>query len=547
LFTCSQDASTVGTSGLVWLFLSYGYVLYYGSNLISEGSELLLLVPELAGLVGGIVLPLLGAVPDGAIILCSGLGADAQTTLSVGVGALAGSTVMLLTVPFAMSIYAGRVDMERGQPNYFGRPKLTQRGLSLKELQHTGVTITQAVSHSGVIMMLTTVPYFLIQIPASFLRGTSTSHVAHGEHWWSLAGLMICLTGLVLYLALQLHASRTGELRANRTAAVKKLLQKGAVSLSGAVAANVGAMERRLAVEAATEYQTLKHNGNDDSKFPPPAVNKYLKEILSDAFYSYDKDNNGTLEAHECFVFFRDFHESILEDDMLKIFEKYDVDGSGALNLDEFIGLAYSLIKAQGEGVARPTSIRQQIAQTAFAEDDDEEEEIPADFTTLSPDKQQAAIKKRAFIMLACGTGLILMFSDPMVEVMQEIATRVGLSGFYVSFVLAPLASNASEVISSMYYASKKTRKTIAVSLSTLCGAAALNNTFCLSVFFLLIFFRGLAWQYSAETISIIVVEMIMGLIVQRKYLTMLHACFILSIFPLSLLLVATLEHFGFD
>lgn len=68
--------------------------------MISEGSELLLLVPSLAGLVGGVVLPLLGAVPDGAIILFSGLGdyETAQETLSVGVGALAGSTIMLLTV-----------------------------------------------------------------------------------------------------------------------------------------------------------------------------------------------------------------------------------------------------------------------------------------------------------------------------------------------------------------------------------------------------------------------------------------------------------------
>lgn len=45
--------------------MSYGYVLYYASNLIGEGSELLLLVPSMAGLVGGVVLPLLGAVPDG--------------------------------------------------------------------------------------------------------------------------------------------------------------------------------------------------------------------------------------------------------------------------------------------------------------------------------------------------------------------------------------------------------------------------------------------------------------------------------------------------
>ena len=62
------DPADVGTTGLIWLFFSYGYALFYSANLIGEGSELLLLVPSMAGLVGGVVLPLLGAVPDGGTI-----------------------------------------------------------------------------------------------------------------------------------------------------------------------------------------------------------------------------------------------------------------------------------------------------------------------------------------------------------------------------------------------------------------------------------------------------------------------------------------------
>lgn len=68
-----------------------------------------------------LVLPILGAVPDGAIVLFSGLGTreKAQKQLSVGVGALAGSTIMLLTLPWAASIYGGRVNInENGRCNY---------------------------------------------------------------------------------------------------------------------------------------------------------------------------------------------------------------------------------------------------------------------------------------------------------------------------------------------------------------------------------------------------------------------------------------------
>ena len=125
------------------LAMSTFFLFTQASNLISDGSEILLLVPALAGVVGSVVLPVLGAVPDGAIVLFSGMGEDAQNQLTVGVGALgksaigrtslllptlgvfilcwvdmththhtAGSTVMLLTLPWFLSIIGGRVNLD---------------------------------------------------------------------------------------------------------------------------------------------------------------------------------------------------------------------------------------------------------------------------------------------------------------------------------------------------------------------------------------------------------------------------------------------------
>lgn len=548
----SQEPSEVGLTGLFWLFLSYGYVLYKASALISEGSELLLLVPSMAGLVGGVVLPLLGAVPDGAIILFSGLGdlKSAQETLSVGVGALAGSTIMLLTVPFALSVYGGRVDLvgpKKDKPNYLGKPKLTEKSSMLAGLTETGVALTEAVQHGGILMVVTLVPYFLIQVPAFFLHGPK-AEISRGEHWWSLSGLVICLAGLTLYMHLQLQISRDGQDRDKRMAVMKKVLKKGAMSLFGAVAESVREQERLLAADAASEYQSL----SQQKDYPPPAIASYLKEVLADAFRTYDNNQDGELDKHETKVFFNDFHETISEEEMDELFTKYDTDQSGFISLDEFIGLAYALIKSQEKGKKRNSAPSHRagatsdaLAESAFS--DVEQEEVPEEFTDLSPDKQQAAIKSRAFWMLLAGAVLVVLFSDPMVDVMQEIAVRAHMSPFYVSFILAPLASNASEVISSMYYAGKKTGKTITVSLSTLEGAACMNNTFCLSIFMGLIFFRGLAWQYTAETISIIFVEIVVAILVQSKYMTFLRGMLVLGLFPLSIAVVAGLEAIGFD
>ena len=74
-------------TGTTFLMVSYGYILLQGANLISDGSELLMEVLD-PGIIGGLVLPVLGAVPDAVIILMSGLGGtveEAQEQVKNGV------------------------------------------------------------------------------------------------------------------------------------------------------------------------------------------------------------------------------------------------------------------------------------------------------------------------------------------------------------------------------------------------------------------------------------------------------------------------------
>jgi Ca2+/Na+ antiporter len=415
--------------------------------------------------------------------LFSGLGSldEAQETLSIGVGALAGSTIMLLTVPWGLSVFAGRADLVNGKPSYTKKPKLTPKESIKEELSETGVAISDEVKQAGVVMAFTTLPYFLIQIPALFLHGP-TEEVAEGEHWWSLGAFLVCLAGLFYYMRLQLQFSAQGQDKDKRIAITKKILMEGKLSLAGALQGTFEPAEIYGTGNSAGEYQSIM-DSDESLPLPPPEVADYLKEILLDAFKAYDKDQSGRLEKGELRLFFKDFHENIGEKDIDSLLQKADNDGDGTISFDEFIGLAYNLIACHGElekskETQRVSEARMELVEGIWNEDNEEEEEIPEDFTDLSPADQQRAIKWRAFRMLLLGTVVVVYFSDPMVDVMQEIAIRANLSPFYVSFVLAPLASNASEVIASMYYASKKTRKTMSVSLSALEGAASMNNTF---------------------------------------------------------------------
>lgn len=205
----------------------YAFFLYQGSHFISDGSELLLLIPSIAGIVGSVVLPVLGAVPDGAIVLFSGLGPDAQQQLNIGVGALAGSSVMLITLPWAMCILAGRVDLDKnGNPQYkkpAGAPKGWSKLTPNAGLYHTlfksGIVINKPMKTNAVILMLTAIAYLLIQIPAFAFgcgkgqdceRGSICIHYWAGKRWsmqeWpklaSINSVSSCLVNLTLHFCL---------------------------------------------------------------------------------------------------------------------------------------------------------------------------------------------------------------------------------------------------------------------------------------------------------------------------------------------------------
>ena len=139
----------------------YGLILFNASNMLSDGSELLLLVPSISGIVGSVVLPILGAVPDGAIMLFSGLGPDAQEQLTVGVGTLAGSTIMLLTIPWGLSIFMGAVPLDANGTAAYSRRK--EKGTDWKVM---GVTPDSTIRSNAYIMVGTALIYLVIQGPA---------------------------------------------------------------------------------------------------------------------------------------------------------------------------------------------------------------------------------------------------------------------------------------------------------------------------------------------------------------------------------------------
>jgi len=67
-------AGFAGDVQLITLIAGYVFILCKASGWVGEGSELLLLIPSVSGIVGSVVLPIAGQLPDAAVVLFSGMG-----------------------------------------------------------------------------------------------------------------------------------------------------------------------------------------------------------------------------------------------------------------------------------------------------------------------------------------------------------------------------------------------------------------------------------------------------------------------------------------
>jgi len=74
------------------------------------------------------------------------------------------------------------------------------------------------------------------------------------------------------------------------------------------------------------------------------------------------------------------------------------------------------------------------------------------------------------------GTAIVAFFSDPMVDVITELGVYLSIPVFYISFVITPFCSNASELIASIVFAAKKTVTSSSMTYSQLYGATTMNN-----------------------------------------------------------------------
>ncbi|CAE7320862.1 NCL [Symbiodinium sp. KB8] len=303
---------------IVFLTVMYGYVLFQASNLISDGSELLLLVPAAAPVVGSVVLPILGAVPDGMMVLFSGLGPDAQNQVSVGVGALAGSTVMLLTLPWFLAVLAGRVSLKDGKPTYqrpSGADPTTWEKLSPPgdmSLLHTGVGYGPEIIQNAYTMLYTMFGYIIIQGSAFLVdkmpkpldnpaKGAKMQrHEAEYENIFALLGLFVCAGFFLWYLWKMWKESQGGGGAISDAIAESTIqaMRDGTLTLRGAMASFRDKQWSNMCKKGDLTEVLLNKESMDE-------VRRMCK-VLAPFFAMYDANGDNAIDFEEFRMIFKE-------------------------------------------------------------------------------------------------------------------------------------------------------------------------------------------------------------------------------------------------
>uniref|UniRef100_A0A453R5Q6 Sodium/calcium exchanger membrane region domain-containing protein n=1 Tax=Aegilops tauschii subsp. strangulata TaxID=200361 RepID=A0A453R5Q6_AEGTS len=471
---CTETAG-----GNLFLALAYGFLMFKSATYLSAGSELLLEILG-PGIVGGLFLPILGALPDALLILVSGLSGTkevAQSQVLIGMGLLAGSTIMLLTILWGSCVIVGKCDLSENSTT------IDSQDTKAFSLFGSGVSTDLQTSYAARIMAISILPFIVVQIP-QILKLQS------GHRLTLLLGLIVAVLLLLTYCLYQIFQPwiQRRKLEYSRLKHVMSGLLKHA------------------------QMHTFGHLIDDDGT---PNVSVIENNLATDQVMAdFDRSRNSSIEKGE-FV-----------DGVLRWLEeaKRVVAGSGAYSkkfMEDF----------------HITTGEEHNALLDKHEDDGESIENPT-WTCF-----------KAISLLLLGTAMAAAFADPLVDAVHNFSSATSIPSFFISFIAMPLATNSSEAVSAIIFASRKKQRTLSLTFSEVYGGVTMNNTLCLAVFLALVYIRGLTWDFSSEVLVIFLVCIIMGLFTSFRTKFPLWTCFVaFLLYPLSLVLVYILDYkFGWS
>ncbi|KAK2966055.1 hypothetical protein RJ640_029987 [Escallonia rubra] len=509
---------TTAVWGQLFLIVVYEYLLSIGEKYVSDGSELFF---QMIGpnVFGGSLFHLLGTIPEVALVLVSGLSATTTTAEEQavsGMSLLAGSTVMLLTIIWGSCIAFGSKDLSENSNS-----SVVQH-LTPKCLKSFGATVDVQTSYTGRIMILSIVPFIILQIP-KIIDSISGTRVT------VLLSLLVTLAFLFAYMFYQAFQPWIGERK-------------------------FGYMMQKF--EKDKLQKVLVSNGTPDVPL--------MKEI----FHEIDTNNDGFISKAELSVFLLGIHlqqEALTRDENIaNVMEAFDASGDH-IDEGEFVRVLTkwltegkkSVTKSdhspkfflggsskRGNETIHKNCLFHRGSDHIYLQDTPEEQQS---LLVQNKKTRTTAIKSwwncfKATFLVTLGTTMLLLLGSPLITSVTAVAKATTLPSFFIPYVVIPLALNCREAIAAITSARKKTEQSISLTLSEIYGGVFMNSMVGLTTFLAIVYIRDLSWDVSAEVLVVLIVCTVIGLFASLRTKFPLWTSFIAYLlYPISLLLLYVL------
>uniref|UniRef100_A0A0A8Y2F1 EF-hand domain-containing protein n=1 Tax=Arundo donax TaxID=35708 RepID=A0A0A8Y2F1_ARUDO len=504
---------TTTVLGNLFLVLAYGFLMYKAATYLSAGSELLLEIMG-PGLVGGLLLPILGALPDALLVLVSGLSGSKETAQSqvlIGMGLLAGSTVFLLTLLWGTCVVVGKCDLG---PNGAAVDLQDTKGFSLTG---TGVSTDVQTSYAARIMGISVIPFIIAQF----------AKIVKTHQGKRIAALLALIVSFFLVLSYCLYQVFQPWIQRRKLAYAK---HKHVIS----------------GILRHAQQQSLGRLLNKDGT-PDESVIRKL-------FHKIDMDESRTLsraELHALIVGINfeevDFDK---EDAVDKILDDFDTSGNEIVEEEEFVQGMKKWLNEAKRSMPAGGAFSNKFINDYHARTRQEHDQLvdQADEAVESVENPGWCIAKAVGLLLL-GAAIAAAFADPLVDAVHNFSNATHIPSFFISFIALPLATNSSEAVSAIIFATRKKQRTSSLTFSEVYGGVTMNNTLCLGVFLAIIYIRDLTWDFSSEVLVILLVCVVMGLFTSFRTTFPLWTCLVAyMLYPLSLVIVYILDYvFGWS
>ncbi|URD82312.1 calcium-binding EF hand family protein [Musa troglodytarum] len=455
IFAAEQCEQTYGllpctttVVGNMFLVVAYGFLMYKAATYLSSGSELLLEIMG-PGIVDGLFLAILGALPDAMLILgtsssfeargkwedywislsfvcflgcccpnrtkvlafvsavewmdcywcqhnhlgqpkvsgLSGSRETAQNQVLIGMGLLAGSTVMLLTVLWGSCVIVGKCDLSEDSTSIDSQDT---KGFSLFG---SGVSTDLQTSNAARIMAISIIPFVIVQMLRVF-------SFPSGQHLAVLLSFIVATVLLVSYCLYQVSI-----------VSFIRLFHRLDLDSNGSLS---HAELRALIIGIKIEEVDLDRED---------AVNKIMNE--------FDTSQNSNIEEEEFVLGISKWIDEA----------KRSVANSGAYS-KKFMHEFHMNAKDQ---------LNMLIDQS--------DEVVESIYNPIW-------ICFKAILLLLLGTALAAIFADPLVDAVDNFSIATSIPSFFMSFIAMPLATNSSEAISSIIFACRRKQRTSSLTFS---------------------------------------------------------------------------------